>query len=96
MICPGEVFTPSQTVFIEAEQMLAVYSKIKQTLYDISFNGNNISLIRKYYIGVDTVTFRYGTHSNVGLFLFNKNKNVESIKLCDKGEKKESIQVEKK
>lgn len=60
---------------------MAVYSRLKQTLCDITFSGKKIQVLRRYYVGIDIKMFRYGTNNNIGLFLFNNLSNVESIKL---------------
>lgn len=51
--------------------MLALYSKAKQTFYDISFIGKKVNLLRKFKIGINISCFKYGTNNNVGLFIFN-------------------------
>ena len=81
IISPGEIFEPAQLSFPEIYQILAIYSKTKKTFYDINFLGKKVNRIRRYRIGINVEMFRYGTNSNVGLFLYNHAGNVESIKL---------------
>lgn len=64
--------------------MLAIYSSQQQTFYDVSFIGEKVNLIRRYKIGMEINMFKYGTNSNVGLYIFNNRQNVDTIKLGEK------------